>query len=450
MKTLRWATAASLLGTLFTGVVTAQTISLSGLEQPASVQRTGYESDPSGYAMSDTPAPAASPSAKPVAPAAAPAEAAQAQPCAACEEPACAGDCGPYKLFQGPWLQCHNIDIRGYIDVGYTYNPDDPVNRSNGLVGYNDRSNDFMMNQLYLITERVTQTNGCGVDIGGRVDLLYGTDHRYTRVNPGTGFDSTWNPTNLYGLSMPQMYADVAINDLIIRGGHFLAPVGYESVMPTENFFYSHTHTFLYAEPTTLSGGEAIYKLDDCLSVNAGIDTGWNNWDTQNNRLSYFFGFNWKNEASQTTFAMEYFTGNNELPGIASTRNLLNTVLTQKIGPKWTYALEVNTGLETNAFGSGNTARWNSVSNYFLYEINCCWTAGIRYEWLEDPNHFLFTGGGHINDLSVGLNWKPNKNLTVRSEIREDWAKPTAGFNTFDDFTKNNQFLWSTDVVIRF
>ena len=76
-------------------------------------------------------------------------------------------------------------------------------------------------------------------DIGGRVDLLYGTDRRFVdglraglRVELGQRF---------YGLAMPQMYGDIAINDLVIRGGHFLAPCGYESVMAPENFFYSHS-----------------------------------------------------------------------------------------------------------------------------------------------------------------------------------------------------------------
>ena len=48
--------------------------------------------------------------------------------------------------------------------------------------------------------------------------------------------------------------------------------------MPTENFFYSHSYGFLYGMPTTLTGGMATYKLQDKLLVNAGLDTGWNNF----------------------------------------------------------------------------------------------------------------------------------------------------------------------------
>ena len=79
-----------------------------------------------------------------------------------------------------------------------------------------------MLDQAYLIMERVTKVeNDCGVDIGGRVDLLYGEDHRYDEA---TGLDTEWYSGRFYGLAMPQMYADLAINKWVFRAGHFLAP----------------------------------------------------------------------------------------------------------------------------------------------------------------------------------------------------------------------------------
>ena len=56
---------------------------------------------------------------------------------------------------------------------GYTWNPDNPPDGLNGPVGYNDFANKYMLNQFYLVTERVTKTDCCDpVDVGGRVDLL--------------------------------------------------------------------------------------------------------------------------------------------------------------------------------------------------------------------------------------------------------------------------------------
>ncbi len=131
-----------------------------------------------------------------------------------------------FKLFKGPWLEKHRIDIRGWVDQGYTWNPDDPGIHFNGPVGYNDRSNEYMMNQFYLITERVTKPeDGCW-DWGGRVDLLYGTDRRFVTA---FGLDDRWSEgERFYGLAMPQLYGDLAYDKFVFRVGHMLAPVGYE------------------------------------------------------------------------------------------------------------------------------------------------------------------------------------------------------------------------------
>ena len=52
------------------------------------------------------------------------------------------------------------------------------------------------------------------------------------------------------------------------------------------------------------------------------------------------------------------------------------------------------------------------------------------------------------------MNWKPHqsKNVLVRSELRYDWATDSlaAGQRPFDAGQKNDQFLWATDLIVRF
>ena len=54
--------------------------------------------------------------------------------------------------------------------------------------------------------------------------------------------------------ALPQFYAEVAYNDLKVKIGHFYAPVGYEVVPTTGNFFPSLPYTFQYGEPFTHTG----------------------------------------------------------------------------------------------------------------------------------------------------------------------------------------------------
>ena len=60
--------------------------------------------------------------------------------------------------------------------------------------------------------------------------------------------------------------------------------------------------------------------------------------------------------------------------------------------------------------------------------------------------------GSKYNDVTIGLNWKPNMNVTLRTEVRWDWAQnpAVAGVKPYDDGGSNSQFLWGNDIVIRF
>jgi hypothetical protein len=266
----------------------------------------------------------------------------------------------------------------------------------------------------------------------------------------------------------------LAYNNLLLRGGHFYAPGGYESAMPTENFFYSHTYSFLYGEPTTLTGGYATCQVQDELSVNAGMDTGWNQFTSLNGKANFFFGVNWTSKDDTINVSEEVFYGNTpsnvlfaEHGGVDTSRFLSDLVVNVKLGSKWRYVLENTFGHDSNTFSWGSLglgpASWTGWSNYLLYDINDSWGFGIRYERFEDLDGALVSEPGFLpvplpgckyNDLTIGLNWKPNKNVTLRSEARWDWAEnsPVAPFveKPYDDFSKNSQFTWGNDVVVRF
>lgn len=457
MKTDRMIAGLLLAGAVMAGAAFAQSgdgASYAGLNE------TGPMLAQAGPAAG---APSASPSDRPVPPPA------QVQPQAINEAPAeeqtAAEEEKEWRLFKSPCLEEKRIDIRGWLEQGYTWNPDRPADRFNGPVGYNDRSNEYMLNQLYLIGERVTKTDGCGWDLGGRVDLLYGEDWRFPQ---SFGLDNEWNKSErFYGLSMPQFYGDIAVNNLILRGGHFLAPCGYESVMAPSNFFYSHSYEFLYGQPTTVSGGQMIYKLNDCWSFNGGIDTGWNDWELKNDKMGYFFGANWTGPDQKSTLALEFFIGNEQLTG-ESTRTHYCLVYTRKLTDKLTYAFEHNLGYETNAVTATgrDDAEWLGFANYLTYDLNDCWSVGARYEIFSDDDGTLVNGLGYPhgigfgaipavwNDLSLGVNYKPNKNVLVRSEVRWDWidarGTPAPATLPFDDRNDSQQFLWGTDLILKF
>jgi hypothetical protein len=490
MKTLQFAFASGLVGALIAGTAVAQTTMLSPVQQPGSIQRMAFQADEaSGYAVADPvpPAPAVSPSNTPPTPpvakpgekpaAEAPKEEKKEEEKKPDEPPP-----APVTIFHGDWLDAHHLSLRGFFDVGMGYNPDSPVTRFNGPVAYDDRSNEVQLNQFYGIAERVAKVeNDCGVDYGYRADILYGTDRRFIQTIPGSAWDSGWdNGNRFYGLCMPQFYGTLQYNKLTLEGGHFYAPCGYEVANADANVFYSHTYGFLYGMPTTLTGGYGTYKVKDKLLVNAGFDTGWNEgFQSINGRPNFFFGGNWTSSDKDGKFNVisECFIGNTQAtPGVDdSTRVMVCTDVTIKLGEKWTYILENTVAHDSDTPNSTapvpplapagtvgmGPASWTGFTNYLIYAINDCWQFGFRYEYFEDLNGAVVTQvgpptilepGSKWNDLTLGLNWKPNLNVTMRSEVRWDWASNMAptGAKAFDSGSTNGQFTWGNDIIVRF
>ena len=84
-----------------------------------------------------------------------------------------------------------------------------------------DRSNDYELNQLWFGVERKVDTKGCGFDVGGRIDMMYGSDWRY-------GDSSDWKrtstgKTNSMASFSRSSTANSAYNDLTVLMGHYAA-----------------------------------------------------------------------------------------------------------------------------------------------------------------------------------------------------------------------------------
>jgi len=449
MKFLRVAAAESLLCALLAGTAWAQQPVASGQWSP--VVPTGYPQVGSPYYVAEhyqngTPVAAAP----------------------AIEENAEEEESEGFKLFDLPRLSQRGIDIRGWVDQGFTWNPQEPLNRFNGPVTFNDRSNEYQLNQAYLIMEKVTNTECRDWDVGGRVDVLYGTDSRFSVA---TGLETTWNEgQRFYGMAMPQMYGDFAFRKWVFRLGHFYTIHGYEVVAAPDNFFYSHSYGMQYGEPFTHTGALAKYQYNDRIAFTAAVVEGWDNWTDANEKPSFMGGVNWTSKSERTSLAWAITIGNEQAPGIESTRTLSTVVFSQKLGQKWKYIFQNDYGYETNV--GGVDAKWYSFINYVTYEFNEKWSFGARYEWFTDEEGTRVAGIGVRDGLlkgipltatparwqeaTVGLNYKYNKNLTVRSEVRWDWATPIGGaawaegYGPFDDFTKRDQFLWDIDLIARF
>ena len=220
----------------------------------------------------------------------------------------------PWTLPQLCTLQQLGINMSGWVDQGMTFNSLSPSDRWNGPIATNDRSNEYELNQAWLSWERKIKPDNCGWDIGGRIDAVYGTDWRY---GDSYGLESNINTRDqLYGLSLPQFYMEVAYNDLTVKLGHYACVMGYEVVAAPGNFFYSHSYCLGYSEEVLATGVQAEYKLSDQWSANAGFNRGWNMFEDINHDMDVLCGLKWHNQDNTSSLSFEIDIGPQDPLGI--------------------------------------------------------------------------------------------------------------------------------------
>lgn len=384
-----------------------------------------------------------------------------------------------------PSMSSQRIRMGGWLDQGFTGNPQKPANKSNLPVTFNDRSNEYQMNQLYLFMERPVDFGGDEMDWGFRGDLLYGTDYFYTTatgLETNTDGSAHWNSSNgprtnggdtyaMYGLAMPQLYAELYIpwlSGVSVKAGHFYTPIGYEKVTAPDNFFYSHSYTMQYGEPFTHTGVLATFQVSDQLQLLAGVARGWDAWEDPDDDAELLAGIGWTSSNEETSVNVALSSGDQDNNASATAnRTIISFVLSHEFSDCLTYVFQSDFGIQDNGRINNQfqvvPAKWYSINQYLYYDVSETLAWGARFEWFRDQDFSRvlqlpapIAEGGNYFELTVGANWRPHPCVTVRPELRFDWSdtRSTSPFlnvqGPYRGFQEDYQVLLGGDVIIRF
>jgi len=358
-------------------------------------------------------------------------------------------------------LKDNGIEIGGWAAAGITYASHNGDHHSNAPISFNDRNNDFQLNQLNLFIERAVNTKGSDWDIGGRVDFMFGTDGPNTQASGwdnqilGSSGDKTFNQ---YDVAFPQAYAEIFApigNGLTAKIGHFYTNIGYEVVTAPDNFFYSHAYTMLYAEPFTHSGALLTYQVNDNISVSGGAVTGWDNFDENGGDWSFLGGASWTSDDERTSVAASLITGENGDDSIDQNTTMYSLVLSHDINDKLHYVFQHDFGVTEDGAGAGDDSDWYGINQYLTYDLNEKVGLGLRAEWFSDSDgrvsgDDLGNYGANYYAVSVGVNYTPVSWLKFRPEVRYDWVDSNGSGGPYDNGNETDQVALSMDMILTF
>ncbi len=359
----------------------------------------------------------------------------------------------------------------GWIEQGITFNNLRPEDKYNGPNFCNDRDREYQLNQAWLYFDRPTNTQSGGWDLGGHVDVVYGTDWRFGQC---FGLENRFDCNNcFYGLILPQFYGDVAYNNLLIRMGHFATNTSLEKVPAVANFFYSHTYLIGgYFDPLLVTGLQGEYKLGDNWTAVGGINRGWQEFEDPTNSWNFLGGVRWASDDKDRNLSLMVDSGDQVGFTGLHTRNSVIAVYTSNLTQKLQYGSQYTIGQGTNAsfIVPGANDNWYGTEQLLTYQLNRKWSAGVRYEYVRDEGGERIAGVGNVlltdrgwdglpgftgsfQDVSLGLNYRPTMNMVVRPETRWDMydgPRNPAGQLPYGNHTRSSQFTFACDLIVTF
>jgi hypothetical protein len=217
----------------------------------------------------------------------------------------------------------------------------------------------------------------------------------------------------------------------------------------------------MFAGPFVQWGGLATWKANDRLSFDAGIVNGWDALDRGADRASFLGRVSLGNDADPIWTSLAIIAGDerNNRGTESTNRTRYSLIVGSNLTCKLQYVFHHWYGTQDDFRAAGDSSSWYGIDQYLYYDLTPSVRLGGRFEWFRDddgirlglsrptnPNNNPFVGD--MYSLSMGVNWTPLRDVTLRPEVR--WDRFDGTGLPFDDGADDQQFLVGMDAIWQF
>ena len=320
----------------------------------------------------------------------------------------------PSGLMIGP------IKLSAQFDAGFMANPLRPNDGLNFGQLFTDHANQASINQILLTANKPLDPKDPDYQWGFKVQFMYGSDARYTQF---LGELNRVDPDQRYQLDVVEANVQAHLpwlteGGIDLKVGQYPTPLGYETIDPSTNPFYSHSYIFQFGLPFKHTGALTVTHVNSMLDVYGGIDTGTNTTfgplGDNNGAVGGIGGFALNlMEGNLTILALTHF-GPEQATRLLSPlgvnangswRYFNDVLVTYKATDKLTLVTEFN--WVRDGFGAtGKPANGFGAAQYAAYALTDTLTLNGRAEyWRDDHNFFVasFPANNSFVQLQQGL-----------------------------------------------
>jgi hypothetical protein len=358
---------------------------------------------------------------------------------------------------QGTWegwgMDSARLSVSGWTEMSFTGSSADD---SNAPMSWNDQANKFLLQQNWVRIDRPLLTTGTTTpSYGGRVDMIFGSDYRFTLPQRGLLFaQRTENHGGfyLYGFDPVQFYGEAYYptvgRGLDLKVGRFYSLFGVESMEGVSTPLVSRTYTFNFS-PFTHTGILATWTATPVWSFQTALTLGSDLFISDADVPTFTGSVQWTQPGGRNVVKAATVLGPGQFNQQLSVNNvnLIDVVWTHvfssrpdsysALHPEWampipvcglSYQLETQFGWQDHVPGLG-AITWYSAVHYLDYQFTPRLAGVARLESYWDPQGQRTGSPGLYTTPALGLMFKPWPSVILRPEVRYDYNDETPAFD---------------------
>ncbi len=369
-----------------------------------------------------------------------------------------------------PENKTSKFTFSGYVDFNYFKNLNNPRSGSNlGLSGsaraFDQKENQF---QLGLAQTKITYTRAKS-DV--MIDLTFGP--HADLGNYGNVIGPLGNGYSSSSIAIKQAYFNYKFTKkFTFTAGQFGTHVCYEFIDAPLNYNYSLSNLFNNG-PFYHLGIKGSYALNKKIIVMAGIVNNWDNLYDNNkfktaiaqvnvlvsNNFTVIANYIGGHETTNSASYRNHIRAANDSLSTNNFKQLLDLIITYKISPKFTLAINAvagalngkQTSVSDTTKKVNYTNNWGGVALYLNYQFTKKFGLGIRSDFFDNTAGVMYIGKTDVHSTTLTGRFSLDEDhLFIKPEVRMDIYKklnytgPSAtNIQQFEDskgyFTKNSQ-----------
>lgn len=342
-----------------------------------------------------------------------------------------------------------DLNINGYVDISYNY----LVRNNKFSSGTYNRTYDINPNGLSLhqtsLSISYQPKNGLGLLINpviGRdpnIFAPYGWDHNLT--------------DNRIGLAVLQAYLQYKTGNFLLIGGQMINSANHDSPVPTQTKHFSRSILWSFSTPTTNFGLQGTYKINNQISLGAGINNGWDSIRDFERPKTFMFSIDYMPH-QLFDFALNVFSGGQRVTdrtaqGPIGTRTLIDLVASITITDNLKFIANYDYDTQDKANlpnGKLGKAVWHGLAGYFDYDLNNKWWLSLRGEVFSDRNGFTTGIAQTLKEITVTLGYMPLKYFELRAETRRDYSNTQSFVTSNGKNLSNTQHSYALEGIFKY